>query len=96
MNPSFTTKVDPETGLPYLAVKKRGRDLLLEPLTNKGTGFPFEERTALGLHGLLPPKIADLDEQLARAYGNHRSAKTPLDRYVHLAVLHPERVNRDL
>lgn len=87
MNPSFTTEVDPQTGLPYLAVRKRGRDLLLEPLTNKGTGFPFEERTAFGLHGLLPPKIADLDEQLARAYENHRSAKTPLDRYVHLASL---------
>ena len=25
MNPSFATKVDPATGLPYLAVKKRGR-----------------------------------------------------------------------
>lgn len=87
MNPNFTTKVDPATGLPFLAVTKRGRDLLLEPLTNKGTGFPPEERAALGLHGLLPPKVADLDEQLARAYENHRSAKTPLDRYVHLASL---------
>ena len=87
MNPNFATKIDPRTGLPFLAVKKRGRDLLLEPLTNKGTGFPREERDALGLHGLLPPKIAGFDEQLARAYENHRAAKTPLDRYVHLASL---------
>ena len=87
MNPSFATRLDPHTGRPYLAVSKRGRDLLLEPLTNKGTGFPREERDALGLHGLLPPKIADLDEQLARAYENHRTAPTALDRYVHLASL---------
>jgi malate dehydrogenase (oxaloacetate-decarboxylating) len=87
MNPSFATRRDPHTGEPYLAVAKRGRDLLLEPLTNKGTGFPLAERDAFGLHGLLPPKVADLDEQLARAYENHRSAATPLDRYVHLASL---------
>jgi malate dehydrogenase (oxaloacetate-decarboxylating) len=87
MNPSFATRRDPHTGQRYLAVTKRGRDLLLEPLTNKGTGFPLAERDALGLHGLLPPKVADLDEQLARAYENHRGATAPLDRYVHLASL---------
>ncbi|MBZ0150600.1 MAG: NAD-dependent malic enzyme [Planctomycetes bacterium] len=87
MDPHFTTRVDPATGLPYLAVKNRGRDLLANPLTNKGTGFTPEERDALGLHGLLPPKVADFDEQLARAYENHREATTPLGRYVHLATL---------
>ena len=80
MNSNFATKVDEKTGLPYLAVRKRGRDLLLDPLTNKGTGFPLAERDALGLHGFLPPKICDLDEQLARAYENNRGAKTPLQR----------------
>ncbi|MCC7014599.1 MAG: NAD-dependent malic enzyme [Planctomycetes bacterium] len=87
MNSNFATKVDEKTGLPYLAVRKRGRDLLLDPLTNKGTGFPLAERDALGLHGFLPPKICDLDEQLARAYENNRGAKTPLEKYVHLATL---------
>ena len=82
-----TQKIDPRTGEKYLAVTTRGRDLLFDPLTNKGTGFSLAERDELGLHGLLPCKVADLDEQLRRAYGNHQEARTPLDRYVHLAWL---------
>ena len=80
-------QVDPKTGQAYLAVKTRGRKLLLDPLTNKGTGFPREERDALGLNGLLPPSISSMAEQLARAYENNRSNPSPLARYVHLATL---------
>ena len=28
----------------FVRVRERGRKLLLDPLTNKGTAFPFEER----------------------------------------------------
>jgi hypothetical protein len=42
-------RIDPKTGRAYLAVKNRGRELLLDPMTNKGTGFPREERDELGL-----------------------------------------------
>ena len=83
----YTQKTDPKNGKPYLAVRKRGRELLLEPLTNKGTGFSREEREQLGLHGLLPTRISTMDEQLARAYGNNLAAGSPLGRYVHLATL---------
>ena len=80
-------RIDPKTGQAYLAVKHRGRKLLLDPQTNKGTGFPREERDELGLHGLLPPNISSMAEQLARAYENNRSNPSPLARYVHLATL---------
>ncbi len=83
----YTQKVDPKNGKPYLAVRKRGRELLLEPLTNKGTGFSREEREELGLHGLLPTRISTMEEQLSRAYGNNLAAGSPLGRYVHLATL---------
>lgn len=83
----YTQKVDSKNGKPYLAVRKRGRELLLEPLTNKGTGFSREEREKLGLHGLLPTRISTMEEQLSRAYGNNLSAGSPLGRYVHLATL---------
>ncbi|MBL8754155.1 MAG: NAD-dependent malic enzyme [Planctomycetes bacterium] len=85
--PRSTQKTDPRNGERYLAVQCRGRDLLFDPLTNKGTGFSLAERDELGLHGLLPPKVADLDEQLRRAYGNHTATQTPLERYVHLSWL---------
>jgi malate dehydrogenase (oxaloacetate-decarboxylating) len=87
MSTNFATKLDATTGQPYLAVAKRGRELLLEPLTNKGTGFTQHERDTLGLHGLLPPRIFDLEGQLARAYENNLAAGTPLGRYVHLTTL---------
>lgn len=80
-------RIDPETGQAYLAVRHRGRELLLEPLTNKGTGFTRAERDALGLHGLLPPNVSSMTEQLARAYENNRAHPTPLAKYVHLATL---------
>ena len=46
----------------------RGMDLLDTPLLNKGTAFPQEERALFGLHGLLPPYVETLEEQVARAY----------------------------
>ena len=43
-------------------------DLLDTPLLNKGTAFTEEERTLFGLHGLLPPHVETLEEQVVRAY----------------------------
>ena len=72
----------------FVRVRERGRKLLLDPLTNKGTAFPFEEREALGLRGLLPPARCTIDQQLVRAYENFCAAPTPIAKYVHLAALH--------
>jgi malate dehydrogenase (oxaloacetate-decarboxylating) len=44
----------------------RARTLLNDPLTNRGTAFTLEERDQYGLHGLLPPHVLTLDEQIAR------------------------------
>ena len=41
----------------------RGAALLTDPLLNKGTAFTERERDALGLRGLLPPRIFTLEEQ---------------------------------
>ena len=46
----------------------RGMDLLHRQGLNKGTAFTDPERTALGLHGFLPPHVETLDEQAVRAY----------------------------
>lgn len=42
-----------------------GYHLLTDPLLNKGTAFTVAERDVFGLHGLLPPQIGSLDEQVA-------------------------------
>ena len=52
---------------PHVAYTHRtGHDLLLHPGLNKGTAFTEEERDIFGLHGLLPPRVATLDEQRER------------------------------
>jgi malate dehydrogenase (oxaloacetate-decarboxylating)(NADP+) len=65
----------------------RGSALLANPLLNKGTAFTEEERDALGLRGLLPPRVFSLDEQLVRAYANFHRQPEPLDKYVFLTLL---------
>jgi malic enzyme len=81
------TRKNPVTGEEYLAVDTRGRPLLTDPLTNKGTAFPVEERERLGLEGLVPPAVATMREQLERVYENFKAKPTDLERYIHLASL---------
>ena len=65
-----------------------GMALLQDPMTNKGTAFSEAERDALGLRGLLPPRIFTQDEQVARVLENFRSKTTDLEKYINLAALH--------
>lgn len=44
---------------------KYGHDLLLDPLLNKGTSFPLEERERLGIRGLVTPRIPEPKKKLA-------------------------------
>jgi malate dehydrogenase (oxaloacetate-decarboxylating) len=81
------TRTNPITGEEYLAVDERGRALLTDPLTNKGTAFSLDERARLGLDGLLPPAVATLGDQLERVYENFTAKPTSLERYIHLASL---------
>jgi malate dehydrogenase (oxaloacetate-decarboxylating) len=65
----------------------RGREVLDNPLLNKGSAFTEGERRALGLLGLLPPHVSTPEEQLARAYENFQRKTSDLERYVFLASL---------
>jgi hypothetical protein len=47
-----------------ITVRRRGRDLIGQPLLNKGTAFTDEERSALGLRGLLPAQVSTIDQQV--------------------------------
>ena len=65
----------------------RGMHLLDTPIFNKGTAFTDDERSAFGLHGLLPPQIESLDEQAARAYEAYRRKTDDLERHIYLRAL---------
>ena len=65
-----------------------GQMLLENPLLNKGSAFPEEERAAFNLLGLLPPHVASMEDQLARTYENYSRKESDLERYIYLASLH--------
>jgi len=75
-----------------LRVSRRGLDLLNNPWLNKGTSFTMEERDTLGLRGLIPPFVADMEEQVQRAMENYRHKTDPLEKYIFLTGLHDRNV----
>jgi malate dehydrogenase (oxaloacetate-decarboxylating) len=64
-----------------------GYHLLADPLLNKGTAFTDDERAEFELHGLLPPTIATLDQQVSRRLAALRGFGTDLERYAFLRDL---------
>jgi malate dehydrogenase (oxaloacetate-decarboxylating) len=62
-------------------------DLLDTPLLNKGTAFTDGERTQFGLHGLLPPHVERLEEQVVRAYEAYARKDDDLERHIYLRAL---------
>ncbi len=71
-----------ETGVP-----PTGWQLLRNRYLNKGTAFTAEERNRLGLHGLLPPVVESLDDQLDRVDAEYRTKGTDLGRHIFLRLL---------
>ena len=47
-----------------------GLDYLRDPRLFKGMGFTLEERQALGIHGLLPPRMKTMSEQVDNCLRN--------------------------
>jgi malate dehydrogenase (oxaloacetate-decarboxylating) len=64
-----------------------GIELLNNQILNKGTAFTRLERTEFGLHGLLPPYVETLDEQVVRAYDAFKRKEDPLERHIYLRAL---------
>ncbi len=65
-----------------------GLDLLHDPKLNKGTAFTERERVALGLRGLLPPRVDTMTEQVMRVMENHHNKPDDLEKFIHMMALH--------
>src|SRR6201981_2753356 len=72
---------------PTVSDMPRGMDLLNRQGLNKGTAFTEEERAEFGLHGLLPPHVETLDEQVVRAYEAFQKKDDDLERHIYLRAL---------
>jgi malate dehydrogenase (oxaloacetate-decarboxylating)(NADP+) len=64
-----------------------GVDLLHDPSLNKGVAFTERERDALGLRGLLPPRVSTQQEQVARTLESLRAKPNDLERYIFMIAL---------
>jgi malic enzyme len=70
-----------------VTVEQRGRDLISQPLLNKGTAFTDHERDAFSLRGLLPARVMTIEEQVALELEHVRRKTDDLERYIGLAAL---------
>lgn len=66
---------------------RSGIDILHDPILNKGTAFTQEEREALELHGLLPPRVFSLEEQEKRVLENYRRKTSDIEKYIYMIAL---------
>lgn len=64
-----------------------GKDILENPLLNKGTAFSAQERRKYGLLGLLPPHVESLEQQVVRAYDAFMRKGDDLERHIYLRNL---------
>ena len=65
----------------------RGRQLLNDPSLNKGTAFDDDERSSLGLVGLLPDAVEELSDQLVRTKSEFDKLHDDLERHIFLRQL---------
>jgi len=68
-------------------VSLSGFNLINSPRLNKGTAFSDRERDEFDLHGLLPPHVGTLEEQIERRTQALREQSTPFNRYSFLRDL---------
>jgi Malic enzyme len=68
-------------------MQSKAFELITNPRLNKGTAFTLEEREKYGLHGLLPPKISTMGQQVGWVLDNIRRKPHDIDRYRYLSSL---------
>ena len=73
-------------GLPA-EIDVSGSELLNRRLLTKDMAFPLDERSAFGLHGLLPNRVFSIEEQLDLEHEHLRRKTDALEQYIGLAAL---------
>ncbi len=75
------------TGSAPIPIAERGQALLVDRFLNKDAAFTEGERDALGLRGLLPPQVMDVETQVSLELEHVRRKPDDLEKYIGLAAL---------
>ena len=78
---------DTTVGNSPLRIRTRGRAVLSNPMTNRGTAFTAAERELLELDGLMPTGQTNLENQTRRVYEQYRANKSMLGKFLTLNAL---------
>lgn len=71
----------------YTFLWSRGEQTLRDPALNKDGAFTSRERRKLGLEGLLPSAILNIEQQVAMELEHIFSKAEPLEQYIGLIAL---------
>jgi len=79
--------VKDEEGKDVYEIDSCGLEVLHNPILNKGSAFPLEERRLFRIEGLLPPAVSSLEQQVARRYEGFSAKSSDLEKYIYLRAL---------
>jgi malate dehydrogenase (oxaloacetate-decarboxylating) len=85
--PEYEEEMNANGRLSEVVTPLSGYQLLGDSFLNKGTAFSERERDDFELHGLLPPRVATLDEQVSRRLQVLRGFTSDIERYAFLREL---------
>jgi malate dehydrogenase (oxaloacetate-decarboxylating) len=83
----MSEQLQPTADRNSVKVSLSGFDLINSPRLNKGTAFTDHERDQFDLHGLLPPHVGSLDEQIERRLEALRAQPNSFSKYSFLRDL---------
>ncbi|KAJ5317068.1 hypothetical protein N7508_001576 [Penicillium antarcticum] len=89
MSPKNPSKFEnlPRAAFGPLICPHDGETILKDSRFNKGSAFTEQERKTFNLHGMLPPNIQTLEEQVQRAYDQYSSRDEPLAKNTFMASM---------
>jgi len=84
---SMNARLQPAVSEQTVQISLDGLQLLNAPRWNKGTAFSDAERDLFHLHGLLPPHVGSMEEQIERRMQRLNTLRTPFGKYALLRDL---------